>query len=82
MYEVTVGTDTNADCGNMRGHRMISGGRAVARMTLYMATMVATKRNPQTKIFYQQLCWLEKEKSCARCLHAKASYHHECHDKK
>ena len=36
----------NRDSGQWRGHRAIWGGRAQIRSALYMATLVATQRNP------------------------------------
>lgn len=45
----------NKDSGRMRGKRMISGGRADVRSTLYMAAVSAIKWNPIIKPFYQRL---------------------------
>ncbi len=45
----------NRDSGSRRGHRLIGGGRAVARRALYMAALVAAFRNPRLKAFYQRL---------------------------
>jgi transposase len=45
----------NRDSGPRRGHRLILGGRAVARRALYMAGLVAAFTNPRLKQFYQRL---------------------------
>jgi transposase len=45
----------NRDSGQQRGRRTIWGGRASVRTPLYMATLVATRRNPVIKAFYQRL---------------------------
>jgi transposase len=45
----------NRDSGRQRGTRTTWGGRANVRATLYMATLVATRRNPTIKVFYQRL---------------------------
>jgi len=45
----------NRDSGTMRGKRTVWGGRAKLRATLYMAALVATKRNPVIAAFYQRL---------------------------
>lgn len=45
----------NHDSGQFRGQRRIQGGRASLRTTLYMATLVATRRNPILKTFYERL---------------------------
>ncbi len=45
----------NRDSGPRRGHRLIGGGRAVARRALYMAALVAAFTNPRFKAFYQRL---------------------------
>ncbi len=45
----------NQDSGQRRGRRAIWGGRAVVRAPLYMATLVATRRNPVIRAFYQRL---------------------------
>jgi transposase len=45
----------NRDSGPRRGHRLISGGRAVARRALYMAALVAAFANPRFMVFYQRL---------------------------
>ena len=45
----------NRDSGHHRGRRVIWGGRATVRAPLYMATLVATRRNPIIRVFYQRL---------------------------
>jgi transposase len=45
----------NRDSGTRRGPRVIWGGRAGVRAPLYMATLVATRRNPRIRSFYQRL---------------------------
>jgi len=55
----------NRDSGKMRGKRMISGGRAQVRSSLYMATLVATRFNPVIAVFYQRLLAAGKPKKLA-----------------
>ena len=43
------------DSGMLRGRRMIVGGRATVRRTLYMATLTASRRNPVMTAFYRRL---------------------------
>ena len=43
------------DSGTLRGRRMIVGGRATVRRTLYMATLTAIRRNPVMTAFYSRL---------------------------
>jgi len=43
------------DSGTLRGRRMIIGGRAAVRRTLYMATLTAIRRNPAITAFYGRL---------------------------
>lgn len=45
----------NRDSGTLKGRRMIWGGRATVRSTLYMATLVATRFNPVIRDFYKRL---------------------------
>ena len=45
----------NRDSGTMRGKRTVWGGRAKLGAVLYMAALVATKRNPIIAAFYQRL---------------------------
>lgn len=46
----------NRDSGIFRGRRTIWGGRANVRPALYMSTLVAVRRNPVLKEFYNRLC--------------------------
>jgi transposase len=55
----------NRDSGKLRGKRIIWGGRATVRAILYMATLVATKRNPVIRTFYERLCAAGKPKKVA-----------------
>lgn len=45
----------NRDSGAMRGARHIAGGRPSVRCALYMATLSATRYEPNIKRFYQKL---------------------------
>ena len=45
----------NRDSGSLKGRRSIWGGRAPVRGALYMATLVATRRNPVIRDFYNRL---------------------------
>jgi transposase len=45
----------NHDSGKFRGTRTIWGGRAQVRAVLYMATLVATRRNPVVQTLYARL---------------------------
>jgi transposase len=45
----------NYDSGRKRGYRKTKGGRGDVRSVLYMATLVATRRNPVIRSQYQQL---------------------------
>lgn len=45
----------NRDSGTLRGRRGIWGGRAGVRAVLYMATLVASRRNAVIKAFYTRL---------------------------
>jgi len=45
----------NRDSGTLRGRRGIWGGRASVRAVLYMATLVASRRNAVIKAFYTRL---------------------------
>jgi transposase len=45
----------NRDSGTMRGKRTIWGGRASVRAVLYMAALVASRRNPTITTFYGRL---------------------------
>lgn len=43
------------DSGGVKGKRMVWGGRALVRSTLYMATLSAVRYNKPIKIFYDRL---------------------------
>lgn len=55
----------NNDTGQRSGRRRTFGGRSYVRRVLYMATLVATRYNPQIKSFYQRLLAKGKEKKVA-----------------
>jgi transposase len=55
----------NHDSGTMRGKRTVWGGRAALRAALYMAALVATKRNPIIAAFYLRLLEAGKVKKVA-----------------
>jgi transposase len=55
----------NRDSGQMRGRRMVWGGRTQVRAVLYMATLVATRFNPAIRNFYMRLCAAGKRKKVA-----------------
>ena len=55
----------NRDSGTLRGKRMIYGGRAPIRATLYMGALVATRHNPVIRAFYQRLPAVGKPKKVA-----------------
>ena len=55
----------NRDSGTMRGKRTVWGGRARLRSALYMAALVATKRNPVIAAFYRRLLDAGKVKKAA-----------------
>jgi transposase len=55
----------NRDSGTLRGKRTVWGGRAAMRATLYMAALVATKRNPVIATFYRRLLDAGKVKKAA-----------------
>ena len=61
----------HCDSGTLRGRRMIWGGRAHVRTVLYMGTLVATRFNPQIKVFYERLLAAGKVKKVAltACMH-------------
>lgn len=61
----------NQDSGKKRGQRVIWGGRASVRAALYMATLVATRRNPVIRAYYQRLLAVHKPKKLAltACMH-------------
>jgi transposase len=53
------------DSGTLRGRRFVQGGRATVRAVLYMAALVATKRNAVIRAFYQRLVAAGKPKKLA-----------------
>jgi len=53
------------DSGTMRGRRFVQGGRASVRAVLYMAALVATKRNAVIRTFYLRLLAAGKPKKLA-----------------
>jgi len=55
----------NRDSGTLRGHRTIAGGRSVVRTALYMAALVAARRNTVIRTFYQRLLAAGKPKKLA-----------------
>jgi transposase len=55
----------NRDSGTLKGKRTTWGGRASVRATLYMATLVATRCNPQIRPFYARLLAAGKAKKVA-----------------
>lgn len=61
----------NHDSGQHKGKRMINGGRAYVRATLYMGAVVAMRHNPVIKAFYQRLVERGKSKKLAltACVH-------------
>jgi transposase len=55
----------NRDSGTMRGRRTVWGGRAKLRAILYMAALVASRRNTIITAFYQRLVDAGKAKKVA-----------------
>jgi transposase len=55
----------NRDSGSLRGKRLIGGGRATVRRSLYMATLVATQHNHLIRSHYRQLLDRGKAKMTA-----------------
>jgi transposase len=53
------------DSGTFRGRRFVQGGRATVRAALYMAALVATRRNEVIKAFYRRLVAAGKPKKLA-----------------
>jgi transposase len=53
------------DSGQSKGKRSVWGGRAAARATLYMATLTATRFNPEIRDFYKRLLSRGKLKKVA-----------------
>ena len=68
------------DSGTMHGRRTVCGGRAPVRTALYMAALVASRRNPVIAAFYRRLVAAGKcKKARAHSLHAQAPRHPQCH---
>jgi transposase len=61
----------NCDSGTLRGHRHCWGGRAQTRRVLYMATLSASRCNPQIRPYYERLLAAGKPKKVAlvACMH-------------
>jgi len=61
----------NRDSGTLRGKRLVWGGRAHVRASLYMATLSAVRYNTVIRSFYQRLCAAGKAKKVAltACMH-------------
>ena len=55
----------NRDSGTMRGRRAVWGGRARVRTVRYMGALVASRRNPVIREFYQRLLAAGKSKKVA-----------------
>ncbi|MCK9296367.1 MAG: transposase, partial [Desulfobulbaceae bacterium] len=55
----------NRDSGQMRGKRIIFGGRANVRRVLYMATLAAIRFNQVIQRFYERLVAAGKPKKVA-----------------
>jgi len=55
----------NFDSGKFRGRRMVWGGRARVRATLYMAALGASRHNPAVRAFYERLVAAGKPKKVA-----------------
>jgi transposase len=55
----------NRDSGTFRGSRGVWGGRAEVRAALYMGALVATRRNPAVREFYERLLAAGKAKKVA-----------------
>jgi transposase len=53
------------DSGTLRGRRTVGAGRASVRAVLYMAALVATRRNPVIRAFYTRLLAAGKPKTLA-----------------
>src|SRR5262247_159712 len=53
------------DSGTLKGKRLVWGGRAPVRAALYMAALVASRRNPKIAAFYQRLLLAGKPKKVA-----------------
>jgi len=61
----------HGDRGTMRGRRTMWGGRAHGRTVFSMGTLVATRSNPQIKVFSERLLAAGKGKKVAltACMH-------------
>jgi transposase len=59
------------ESGTMKGKRVVYGGRASVRAKLYMAALVATRKNPVIRAYYARLLSKGKEKKVAlvACMH-------------
>lgn len=55
----------NRDSGTLRGRRAVWGGRADVRAALYMGALVAARRNPVLREFYERLLATGKPKKVA-----------------
>jgi transposase len=55
----------NRDSGTLRGRRSVWGGRADVRAALYMGALVAARRNPVVREFYERLLAVGKPKKVA-----------------
>ena len=55
----------NWDSGKLRGRRSVWGGRSQIRAVLYMAALVASRRNPTIRALYERLCAAGKPKKVA-----------------
>ena len=55
----------NRDSGQLKGRRTIWGGRASVRAALYMAALVASRRNAVIRTLYQRLCNAGKARKVA-----------------
>jgi transposase len=55
----------NRDSGHFRGKRSVWGGRSKVRAALYMAALVAARRNPVIQAFYDRLVGAGKPKKVA-----------------
>jgi transposase len=55
----------NRDSGTLRGSRSVWGGRAEVRAALYMGALVAARRNPVVREFYERLLAAGKPKKVA-----------------
>ena len=64
----------------MRGRRTVWGGRSRVKAALYKGTLVATRYNPVTRVFYQSPLADGKAKKVALVrLHAQSADHTQWH---